>query len=334
MMIVLIIGWKLAPSIKIHQESVELPKEEEKVFINEPIQPIPLTVKEDPKKVELGSKLFSDTRLSHDNTVSCATCHNLKGAGIDHKRLSMGIDGQFGDVNAPTVYNSGFNFKQFWDGRADTLEDQVNGPTHNLKEMGSNWDEIIGKLKVDPNYVSAFLASYSDGITSANIRDAIATFERTLSTPNSRFDKFLLGDKNALTSIEKKGYELFKEHGCVVCHQGINVGSNMFQSFGKFGNYFEDRGNITNADLGRMNVTKNLKDRYKFKVPTLRNIELTAPYFHDGSVKTLDSAVQVMAKYQLGISFEPDEIQAIVQFLKTLTGEYEGKPLEGTRDEI
>jgi cytochrome c peroxidase len=321
-------SWRLSHDVKkIPIQSIETAEIQEKSFIDEPIQPIPLTVKEDPKKVELGKKLFNEPKLSRDNTISCATCHLLDKAGVDNRRRSIGIDGKIGEVNTPTVFNSASNFKQFWDGRSDSLEDQINGPTHNHLEMDSNWNEIITKLRADPQYASAFTVIYPDGVTDVNIRDAIATFERTLITPNSRFDKFLMGDPDALTPFEKNGYILFKERGCVVCHQGANAGSNMFQSFGKFGNYFEDRGNIVKADFGRMNVTGKGNDRFKFKVPTLRNVALTGPYFHDGSVTTLENAVQIMAKYQLGINLEDEEVKAIVAFLKTLTGEFEGKSL-------
>lgn len=323
-------GWRLSQDVKkAPTQFAETIEDDDSSFIDEPIQPIPLTAKEDPKKAELGRKLFIEPKLSRDNTISCSSCHLLDKAGVDNRRKSIGVDGKIGDVNAPTVFNSAFNFKQFWDGRSDSLEDQINGPTHNHLEMDSNWNEIITKLKADPQYTSAFAVIYADGVTDSNIRDAIAAFERTLITPNSRFDRFLLGDPSVLTPLEKQGYVLFKERGCIVCHQGTNAGSNMFQSFGKFGNYFEDRGDIVKADYGRMNVTGKTADRYKFKVPTLRNIESTAPYFHDGSVTTLENAVEIMAKYQLGVHLDPEEIKAIVAFLKTLTGEYEGKSLGG-----
>ncbi len=294
---------------------------------SEPIQPLPLSIALDERKVSLGNKLFHDPKLSTNNTISCASCHDLKQAGADGRRLSLGVLGQLGDVNSPTVFNSGFNFKQFWDGRADTLEDQVDGPVTNPKEMDSKWPDVIQKLKQDPSYVSAFHAIYAqESIDPLMVQDAIATFERSLITP-SRFDRYLRGDQAALSDREKAGYHLFKEHGCVVCHQGVNIGGNMFQSMGKMADYFADRGNVTESDLGRFNVTKDPRDRHKFKVPTLRNVALTAPYFHDGTVETLDAAVQTMAKYQLGISFSSEETALIVEFLHTLTGEYQGKSL-------
>ena len=329
--IVVVVLWKFFPlgskQTAIIPSSMEITGTESK--LDEPIQPIPLEIRLDERKIALGGRLFHDARLSHDNTVNCAKCHSLSQGGVDNLPHSIGVNGAAGDVNSPTVYNSGFNFKQFWNGRAETLEDQVDGPTSNPKEMASNWPEIIGKLKEDKDYVLSFDQIYPDGITSKNTKDAIATFERRLITPNSRFDRYLRGDMDAIKQDEKEGYQLFKDLGCVVCHQGVNVGSNMFQTLGKFGNYFEDRGNIQKADWGRFNVTNNEKDRYKFKVPSLRNIELTAPYFHDSSQTTLKDAVQTMAKYQLGRLLSDEETDLIVKFLKTLTGEYEGNSLGG-----
>ena len=295
--------------------------------INEPILPIPLGSRLDPKKVALGVRLFSDPRLSHNDSISCASCHSLNSGGVDLKARSVGINGQMGAINAPTVFNSGLNFKQFWDGRAETLEDQIQGPTHSLTEMGSTWKEIMEKLNQSPDYVASFNDVYLDGIQIQNIKDAIATFERSLTTPNSRFDRFLRGDSSALNEEEKEGYRLFKTYGCASCHQGINAGGNMFQKFGVMGDYFVDRGNLTKADLGRYNVTGNEADRHVFKVPSLRNVALTPPYFHDGSATRLENAVAVMGKYQLGRRLLPTEIERIVKFLKTLSGEYGGKAL-------
>lgn len=293
----------------------------------EPLQPIPLTATFDGKKVALGKRLFYDPRLSHDNSIACAGCHSLSKGGTDQRARSVGIGGALGGINAPTVFNSGLNFKQFWDGRAETLEDQIEGPTHGPKEMGSNWPEIIGKLRQDPSYAATFGALYPEGIQSATIKDAIAVFERSLLTPNSRFDKFLRGDRAALTSQEQAGYSLFKDYGCASCHQGMNVGGNMFQVFGVMGDYFADRGTPTGADQGRANVTGHEGHIHVFKVPSLRNVALTAPYFHDASAETLEEAVKVMAKYQLGRSLSTKEVEELATFLRTLTGEYRGSPL-------
>jgi cytochrome c peroxidase len=294
----------------------------------EPILPIPLEQKLDAKKVALGEILFNDKRLSKDGSTSCASCHNLtEHGGADGKARSLGIGGAKGEINAPTVFNSSLNFRQFWDGRASTLEEQAGGPIQNLKEMGTTWKDVLAKLSTDSTFKAKFEESYPSGLQSKNIQDALAVFERSLLTPNSRFDKYLRGNKAALGTDELKGYQLFKSYGCVACHQGVNVGGNMFQTFGVMGDYFGKRGNVTAADLGRFNVTKSDGDKHVFKVPSLRNVALTAPYFHDGSAKTLNDAVDVMFKYQLGRTATQEDKDAIVKFLQTLTGEYKGKSL-------
>ena len=293
---------------------------------DEPITPLPESLALDARKVALGSRLFHDPRLSGDNSVACASCHALDRGGADGRARSIGIDGQTAAVNAPTVFNSGFNFRQFWDGRAESLEDQIDGPLNHPGEMSSSWPEVIGKLKNDAGYVSTFAAIYPEGIQARNIKDAIATFERALITPNSRFDKYLRGERGALTADELGGYRLFRSYGCIACHQGVNVGGNMFERMGVMDDYFNDRGNITPADLGRFNVTRNEEDKHMFKVPGLRNVALTAPYFHDGSAVTLEQAVTIMGKYQLGVAIPSGDVALIVAFLKTLTGEFTGKP--------
>lgn len=289
---------------------------------NEPIQPLPSlqSLHLDERKVKLGEALFHDARLSNDDSLTCASCHQIELGGADGRKTSLGVRGQIGPINSPTVLNSGFNFRQFWNGRAKTLEEQAGGPVHNPLEMGSDWGEVVSKLNKDASSVSRFRAIYPDGITGENISDAIATFERSLVTP-SRFDRFLQGDANAISEDEKRGYQLFKEYGCVACHQGVNVGGNMFQQFGIFSNYFEMRGNVTDADLGRFTVTGREEDRHVFKVPSLRNVELTAPYFHDGSVDTLDRAVDVMFANQIGRIATDEERPLIVKFLRSLTGD-------------
>lgn len=291
-------------------------------WADEPIMPIPSEISLDSRKVDLGERLFNEPQLSHDNTISCASCHNLNLGGTDQLTHSIGINGQTGSINAPTVFNATYNFKQFWDGRAETLEEQIDGPTHAASEMGSTWEEITEKLNNSPDYVSEFAPLYKDGINTENIKDAIATFERSLITPNSRFNQYLKGNQDILTNDEKEGYKVFKSVGCASCHQGINVGGNLFQEFGVMGDYFIDRGNIEEADFGRFNVTKKETDKYVFKVPTLRNIALTYPYFHDGSTKSLEKAVGVMSKYQLGRELSPQETNSIVKFLQSLNGDY------------
>ena len=294
----------------------------------EPIKPIPISIELDYQKVELGEKLFFDKRLSKNNTIACSNCHDLNLGGTDRKKVSMGINNSVGMINSPTVLNAGFNFKQFWNGRAESLEDQSASPINNPLEMGSNWDEVITKLTLDSEYVSKFKMVYKSDIKASLIQNAIAEYERSLYTPNSRFDQYLRGDTNAIDEEELAGYNLFKNLGCSSCHQGVNIGGNMFQTFGISGDYFSDRGNITEVDYGLFNTTKNESDKFVFKVPSLRNVNLTAPYLHDGSAQTLEDAVKVMSVYQLGRTLSSDESLKIVKFLKTLTGELKGRKLE------
>lgn len=290
---------------------------------------VPITVPTDlsPDVVALGKKLFFEKKLSENNSIACVSCHDLSLGGTDQSPRSIGIYGAVGGINSPTVFNSGLNFRQFWDGRANSLEEQINGPLQDPKEMGTTWATALSKLKQDSEYVRLFNQAYGDGINADNVRNAIAIFERSLVTPNSRFDQFLRGDENSLSALELTGYQRFQSYGCISCHQGVNLGGNMFQKFGIMGDYFAERGNITLADLGRYNVTGREEDKHVFKVPSLRNVALTAPYFHDGSAQTLEEAVQVMLKYQLGRVFEQQDIDALVAFLRTLTGEYNGQAL-------
>ncbi len=309
----------------VRKEAVNRPDAPEGAYssINQPITPIPLTIKLDERKVSLGERLYNDTRLSGDNTISCASCHDLKKGGTDQAKDSTGINGTLGPINSPTTYNSAFFFSQFWDGRASNLAEQAAGPVHNPKEMGSSWPQVISKLSKDAAYTRAFAEVYPNGIQGVTICDAVAEYEKSLITPNSRLDGFLNGDKQALSPDEKEGWRLFKEFGCISCHQGVGVGGNMYQTLGVMEDYFNQRA-TTKVDLGRFNVTGKEWNRYQFKVPSLRNIEKTFPYLHDGSAKTLNDVLQVMWKNQLGRPIRDDESTKIVKFLKTLTGTYKG----------
>lgn len=304
----------------------------------EPVRPIDKYIEVDPAKVALGFALFHDPRLSVDNTVSCATCHALETAGVDNHQYSHGVNDQLGGVNAPTVYNAVYNFVQFWDGRAATLAAQAAGPPLNPVEMASpSFDDIIAKLQADKDFSKAFKAVYPDGLTEANITDAIEEFERTLITPNSRFDKWLLGDDSALTADELEGYELFKQYDCATCHVGQNLGGQSYELMGLRKHYFADRGlELTVEDNGRFKETQAERDRHRFKVPGLRNVEHTWPYYHDGTRETLEEAVRDMGIYQSGVELTSDEVDKITAFLKTLTGEYQGKLLtnNNSRDVI
>lgn len=295
--------------------------------LDEPLKPLPDIPVQDPRKVELGRQLFNEKQLSINNTTSCASCHHLEQGGADDKPFSIGFQGGSLGINTPTVFNAALNFKQFWNGRAETLEAQIEDVVKSPIEMGNTWPHVVEILNQTQSYKEAFSEAYKDGVTIANVQNALASYERSLLTPNSRFDQYLKGNTDILTLDEKYGYQRFKDYGCIACHQGINVGGNMFQKFGVMGDYFKARGNPTEADLGRFLVTGDEDDRNVFKVPSLRNVALTAPYFHDASAKTLEDAVHIMFTYQLGRVPSTEDIRLIVLFLKTLTGELGGKPL-------
>jgi len=284
------------------------------ILFSEPIKPIPNEVKVDAKKVQLGKKLFFDPILSKDGTISCATCHDLQNGGDDGLKFSFGIKGQEGNINSPTVYNAVFNFRQFWDGRAKDLKEQVIEPIENPVEMGHSMTAVVEILKKNKTYLRDFKNIYSDGLTNDNVADAIAEFEKALITPDSPFDRYLKGDADAISAKAKEGYRLFESKGCILCHHGVNVGGNFYNKFG----IYED---VNSTNLGRYNITKREEDKYVFKVPSLRNIALTAPYMHDGRMSVLKDAVEFMTEHQLGRHMEPGETDAIVAFLKSLTGE-------------
>lgn len=293
-----------------------------KEFENEPVRPISAP-KFDAAKAKLGERLFHSKALSGDGTVSCATCHPLSKAGADGLRTSRGIRGQLGDINAPTVFNAVFNARQFWDGRAANLEEQAGGPPMNPVEMGGgSWGEIAKRLQKDAEFKADFKKIYPDAFTQKNITNAIAEFEKTLVTENSPFDKYLRGDNSAVSEAAKSGYALFKRYNCHVCHSGANFGGLSFEYMGLKSDYFAARKKLGNTnDVGRAAFSKDERDERKFKTPTLRNVELTAPYFHDGSTATLAEAVEIMAKYQTGKTPDGAEVAELVQFLKSLTGE-------------
>lgn len=292
------------------------------VSVAPPLAVLPPAPETDAKKVALGGQLYFDTRLSGDGTISCATCHALDKGGTDAPlKTSTGIKGAIGPINSPTVFNSHLHLAQFWDGRAASLEEQAAGPVENPLEMGTTWPEAIERLKAVPYYVTAFQDAYGVEITKENATHALAEYERTLTTP-SRYDRFGKGEVAALTDEERAGLDLFTKIGCTSCHAGPLLGGQSFEKMGTVREYFAKRGGeITEADLGRFNFTKREADKHKFKVPTLRNVELTPPYFHDGFAATLEDAVKLMAVHQLGRTLSADETAKIVAFLKSLTGE-------------
>lgn len=267
--------------------------------------------------VELGKKLYFDPRLSKSGFISCNSCHNLSMGGSDNLPTSIGDKWQQGPINAPTVLNSSLNVAQFWDGRAADLQAQAGGPIANPGEMAFSHVLAINVIESIPAYVREFKTVFgSERIAINQVTAAIAEFEKTLVTPNSRFDQWLLGNKDALTVKELAGYKIFKDSGCTACHNGEAVGGNSFQKMGLVEPY-----KSTSMAEGRSAVTGKDADRFNFKVPTLRNVELTYPYFHDGAANTLSEAVDTMARIQLGKKYTKDENEKVVAFLKTLTGE-------------
>jgi cytochrome c peroxidase len=284
---------------------------------DEPIQPIKPVQSINLGQVELGKKLYFDPRLSKSGFISCNSCHNLSMGGTDNLTTSIGDHWQQGPINAPTVLNSSLNLAQFWDGRAADLKEQAGGPIANPGEMGFTHELAVGVIESIPEYVAEFkLVFGTDKVTIDEVTQAIAEFEKTLVTPNARFDQWLLGDTGALTAKELAGYKLFKESGCTACHNGEAVGGNSFQKMGLMEPY-----QTKNGAEGLAGVTGKDADRFKFKVPTLRNVEMTYPYFHDGQAGTLTEAVDIMGRLQLGKKFTQEENAQIVAFLKTLTGD-------------
>lgn len=297
-----------------------------------PKPPVPSDNLQTPAKVELGKTLFFDPRLSFTGTVSCNSCHNVMAGGDDSLASSVGIKGQVGSRSAPTVWNAAYLTAMFWDGRAPTLEEQAKGPLVNPIEMGMPaHDPVVERLKTIPGYVDRFkqVFGHDNPVTIDNAAKAIAAFERTLITTNSPFDRHAAGDKKALTAEAKRGLALVEEVGCTSCHSGPNFagpalpqGQGFYQKFPLFpGSVYDAKYRLT-QDVGRMAVTKNESDRNIWRVPTWRNVAVTAPYFHNGSVPTLDEAVRVMAKTQLNRDLTDAQVSDVVAFLSSLTGQF------------
>ncbi|GIU36820.1 cytochrome-c peroxidase [Shewanella schlegeliana] len=284
---------------------------------NEPIEIIPAAVITNPEKVELGKMLFFEPRLSKSGFISCNSCHNLSIGGVDALPTSIGHNWQEGPINSPTVLNAEYGLAQFWDGRAKDLKEQAGGPIANPKEMGFSHELAVDTVRSMPAYQARFEKVYdSKDVSIDMITDAIAEFEKTLVTPNAPFDLYLQGDKDAITDQAKAGYQLFKDKGCVSCHNGPAVGGTMYMKMGLVKPF-----HTNNPAEGRKGVTGKEADKFVFKVPTLRNIELTYPYFHDGSVWELEEAVNTMADIQLGQKLSDNEVKEMVAFLNSLTGE-------------
>lgn len=292
--------------------------------LGDPFLPLPLKLEIKKDLADLGEKLFADRRLSRDQNLSCASCHDLAAAGIDpRERVDMRSD----RFNTPTLFNVAYNFKYFWNGRADTLEEQIELTIRSTTVFNNDWTRIEDRLKNDPVYQPLLdRLGVGSKLKGPLIKKALVEFERSLWTPNSRFDRFLRGEEQALTDSEKQGYLLFKSLGCSSCHQGMLLGGNMFQKFGVFSSYVPAKP-FAPRDLGRFSITQREEERSVFKVPSLRNVELTAPYLHNGAILSLPEVVSVMSRVQLGRELADKERDHIVEFLRTLTGEWRGQKL-------
>lgn len=314
--------WLMLGSVSVYAEFRAMPT----------TPPVPKDNLQTSAKVDLGKMLYFDPRLSIDGTVSCNSCHNVMADGADGRPVGVGVRGQRGGRGSPTVWNSAFNTVQFWDGRAASLEEQAVGPLTNPIEMGMpSHDAVIERVNKIPGYVKAFKKAFpkDKSPTIGNLAKAIAAYERTLITPNSAFDKYMKGNKKAMTAQQVRGMKLVEEVGCTSCHTGVNfsgdgtkMGEGNYQPFPQIPGSKYDKQYDLLSDLGRYEVTKKTEDKNHWRVPTWRNVALTAPYFHNGKVKTLDEAVRVMAKTQLGMDLKEEQVQEIVSFLNALTGEF------------
>ncbi|MDK1374122.1 MULTISPECIES: cytochrome c peroxidase [unclassified Sinorhizobium] len=295
---------------------------------DEPIAPIPAEQPIDAAKAALGERLFHDPRLSHGDVVACASCHILAEGGDDGRTRSVAANGALLDFNAPTVFNVALNFRLNWRGNFRTLEEQNAAVLLDAQLMGTNWEELLAKLGTDADYLRTFAEAYRAQPDRENVLDALAVYQRSLVTPDARFDRYLRGEAGAISAEEEEGYRLFKDFGCTACHQGVNVGGNLFQKFGVFANPFDGKP-PSDGDLGRFTVTGVESDRHVFRVPSLRNVAVTAPYFHDGHAASLQEAVEIMGRSQLRREIAERDVDLIVKFLGTLTGEHEGHSLAG-----
>jgi len=289
-------------------QSLVQPPESNSTVAEEPITPIPEPPAIDPLKIKLGERLFGDPRLSHDNSRSCSSCHDLRTNGASLKSQDVGLDGSSIPLNTPTIFNAALNFRFGWEGKLRTLESDAKAALENPQLMGTSISEVVEKLAADPSMRREFAAAYGGGPDASNIPDALISFERTLVTPGSRFDRWLAGDAAALSTAELDGYRLFKSLGCVSCHQGVNIGGNLFERHGIFHPLASPKPEI-------------------LRVPSLRNVATTPPYFHDGSAQTLDDAVRKMGLAQLNSTLTDPQVKAIVAYLQTLTGNYRGAPV-------
>lgn len=287
---------------------------------NSAILPIPANKQSAPNEIQLGRILYNEKLFSKDNSLSCNSCHILKRGGADNLPKYIGLNKTVGLLNTPTVLNASLNFRQFWNGRAKTFGDVVTDHLQDPTVFDNSWQTVISRIKEKPELVTLFNEAYRRDISEHTIKKSLTAYLNTLSTPQSAFDRYLAGDPSALEVDAKKGYEKFISYGCITCHQGPGVGGNLYQKMGVYKDYFATKATITKADLGLYNVTKKEEDKYVFKVPSLRNVTLTAPYLHDGSAQTLEEVISLMGIYQVGQTVQPFDVPLIVKFLHSLTG--------------
>lgn len=295
--------------------------------------PVPMAPGIEPAKIELGKKLFQEHVFSKNLSTSCASCHQLGNSGVDNLPRYIGMEKKPGQVNTPSVFNANLNFLQFWDGRAKTIEDVINDHVIDETVFANTWPTIVQEISQNNLYAEDFKQSYPNGVTQENIINALKIYIDNLVTPNSSFDRYLKGDKTALSNEAQKGYRLFRKYGCITCHQGPNLGGNLHQKLGIYKDYFADKGTLKKEDYGYYNVTGKEDDKFVFKVPSLRNISRTGPYLHDGSVKTLPEMIQIMAIYQVGQPLRNDEVNAIAQFLQTFSADPAAKLITNKQTE-
>ena len=298
---------------------------------NSPFEPLPLSVGGGPA-ADLGETLYADPIMSVDGTLSCFSCHDMQKGGTDGLATAHVSSRETGQINTGTIFNLAFNFRFNWNGKFVTLLNHINGPVTSKNVMGMSWPELLERVERSEEYQRRFKQVYADGVTTENIQHAVTEYQRSLVTPNAPFDRYLRGESGALNANELEGLTLFNSLGCVSCHQGINIGGNLFAKIGVMGDYFADRemegrGAIVDADYGRYQVTQKEEHRFVFRVPSLRNVACTGPYFHDGTFEELSEAVKAMGRYQLGRTLEAEQIASLVMFLRSLTGEHKGQPL-------
>lgn len=287
--------------------------------------PLPNPPSPNDEKTKLGALLYRETVFSDNYSLSCNNCHSLQKNGIDLLATYKGLNGKKGDINTPTTLNSKLNFRQFWNGRAKNFSEVIDDHLADKTVFSNSWPVVLKRLSNNDTYLSLFKENFQNGkIDETNVKDALNSFMNNLVTPKSPFDQYLNGDSNAISADAKKGLELFKQYGCITCHQGANLGGNLYQKLGIYKDYYLPTENNP-VNLGLYSITKDPNDKFVFKVPSLRNITLTAPYLHDGSIKTLEEMVKLMGVYQVGQTLPDDDVKYIVQFLATLNGQQENK---------